>query len=131
MRRLPERGPLRMQSDQDLRLDLHGYDIHTAVELAVQCAAAAWEHGFARLTILHGARQVTSPAAASSSRQGAIKWAIRGALDDGEFSRWALPPRSEQHARASRSSETGGALKRNPDPHPDAAWPRIPQPHHW
>ena len=120
-----------MQSDDELRLDLHGYDIHAAVDLAVQCAAAAWEHGFARLTVLHGARQVTSPAAASASQRGAIKWAVRGALDDGEFSHWALPPRSDRHARASGSSETGIALKPNPDPDSDAAWPPIPQPQHW
>jgi len=25
-----------MQSDEELRLDLHGYDVHTAVDLAVR-----------------------------------------------------------------------------------------------
>jgi hypothetical protein len=112
-------------------LDLHGYDIHTAVDLALQCVEAAWEHGFSRLSVLHGAAKVTSPSAATARGRGAIKWAIRGALDDGEFDAWALPPRSEAHRRASRSSETSIALKPNPDPHPDAAWPTIPQPDHW
>lgn len=131
MRELPSRGPLRVQSDEELRLDLHGYDIHTAVDLALQCAAAAWEHGFERLTILHGARQVTSPTTVDTTGRGAIKWAVRGALDDGEFDPWALPPRADEHRRASRSSETSIALRSNPDPHRDAAWPTIPQPQHW
>lgn len=131
MRELPSRGPLRIQSDEELRLDLHGYDIHTAVDLALQCVEAAWEHGFARLTVLHGASQVTSPTHAEASGRGAIKWAVRKALDDGEFSAWALAPRSEKHRRASRSSETSIALRPNPDPHPEAHWPVIPQPEHW
>jgi len=131
MRDLPARGPLRINSDDELRLDLHGYDLHAAVDLAVACAAAAWEHGFARLRILHGARHATSPADAHLGGRGAIKWAIRGALNDGAFDAWALPPRSQRHRRGSRSSETSVALKQNPDPHPDAEWPVIPQPAHW
>lgn len=131
MRALPSRGPLRIQNDNELRLDLHGYEIHTAVDLAVQCAEAAWEHGFERLTILHGARQVTSPTTADAAGRGAIKWAVRDALDDGAFDAWALPPRSSEHRRGSRSSETSIALRPNPDPHSEAPWPTIPQPEHW
>lgn len=41
MRALPARGPLRIRSQDELRLDLHGYDLHTALELALACAAAA------------------------------------------------------------------------------------------
>jgi len=120
-----------VQAEDELRLDLHGYDLHTAIDLARDCAASAWEHGFVRLTVLHGARQATTPADVQNSGRGAIKWAVRQALDDGEFNDWARPPRSEQHRRASRASETSIALKPNPDPHPEAEWPVIPQPHHW
>jgi len=131
MRALPARGPLRIQSEGELRLDLHGYDVHTAVELSEACAAAAWEHGFERLTILHGARRSTSPADVHADGRGAIKWAVRNALAEGLFDRWALPPRSQQHRRGSRASETSIALRPNDDPHPQAEWPVIPQPEHW
>jgi hypothetical protein len=131
MHELPARGPLRRQSETELRLDLHGYDVHTAVELAIACAAAAWEHGFERLTILHGARDFSSPQDVQISGRGAIKWAIRSALDNGEFDGWALPPRRGDHRRGSRTSETSIELRPNPDPHADAEWPTIPQPEHW
>lgn len=131
MRELPARGPLRIQDDGELRLDLHGYDLHTAVDLVLACAAAAWEHGLERLTIVHGARHATSPADAHASGRGAIKWAVRKVLHDGELDAWALPPRSKRHRRGVRSSETSIALRRNPDPHPEAEWPVIPQPAHW
>lgn len=131
MRELPTPGPLRIQREGELRLDLHGYDLHTAVDLVVACAAAAWEHGFEQLTILHGAAGVTSPTAVNASGRGAIKWAVRAALDKGEFDPWARPPRSARHTRGSRSSETGVAMQPNPDPHPEAEWPLIPQPEHW
>ena len=130
MRDLPARGPLRISTESELRLDVHGYDVHSAVDLAVACAAAAWEHGFERLTILHGAGRSTSPADVHEGR-GAIKWAVRAALNEGEFDAWALPSRSPEHRLGSGSSETSIALRSNPDPHPDAAWPVIPQPQHW
>jgi len=131
MRELPARGPLRVQDEGELRLDLHGYDVHTAVDLAVACAAAAWEHGFERLTILHGASRSTSPADVHADGRGAIKWALRRALAEGQFDRWALPPRSARHRRGSRASETSIALMHNEDPHLEAEWPVIPQPTHW
>ena len=122
---------LRVSEPGELWLDLHGYEIETALDLVRASLEAAWKRGFERVSIVHGASDVASPAAAASSSRGAIKWGIRGALDDGDYADWVCDRKSGKHELANAASRTSLALLPNPDPDPEAPWPEVPQPEHW
>jgi hypothetical protein len=67
-------------------LDLHGYPVSLAREIAQEFVKAAWEAGHDHVVLIHGARAARDP----QSRlvldgYGGIKWSLRAMLDGGEF----------------------------------------------
>jgi hypothetical protein len=76
--------PRRRATGRVRQLDLHGYDVLTALDLARLTVAEAFANGYQAVDILHGARDVTSHVAGGEGR-GGIKWGLRGMLDRGEF----------------------------------------------
>jgi len=66
------------------RVDLHGYDVLTATEVARQAVSDAYANGYQALELLHGAANVVEPVEAGEGR-GGIKWALRRMLDRGQF----------------------------------------------
>jgi len=54
-------------------LDLHGYPLWQALELAEDTIRDAWESGYARIKIIHGAPDIKSRMAAVASGRGGIE----------------------------------------------------------
>ena len=75
---MPRRAP------RSRRVDLHGYDVLTAVDFALEQTAEAYANGYASIELLHGAADVTQPVAAGEGR-GGIKWELRRMLERGQF----------------------------------------------
>jgi hypothetical protein len=65
-----------------LTVDLHGHDVLTAVDLAWRRVSEAYANGYGTVELLHGAGDVTEPV---ETGRGRIKWALRSAVDRGEF----------------------------------------------
>lgn len=76
--------PRRRPGGRVRQLDLHGYDVLTALDLARLTVSEAYANGYQAVEILHGARDVTSHVAGGEGR-GGIKWGLRGMLERGEF----------------------------------------------
>jgi hypothetical protein len=76
--------PRRRAAGRVRRLDLHGYDVLTALDLARLTVEEAYANGYQAVEILHGARDVTSRVSGGDGR-GGIKWGLRGMLERGEF----------------------------------------------
>jgi hypothetical protein len=66
------------------RVDLHGYDVLTALEVARQAASDAYDNGYQGLELLHGAADVVAPVEGGEGR-GGIKWELRRMLAGGQF----------------------------------------------
>lgn len=101
------------------RVDLHRYDVRTALEVAFRAVQDAYANGYEAVEILHGARDVTSHVAAGEGR-GAIKWELRAMLDRGEFN--AYIGSSEVMEASLRL-----VLRSNPRPRPEQ-WSPPPPP---
>ncbi|HXA41877.1 MAG TPA: Smr/MutS family protein [Candidatus Solibacter sp.] len=101
------------------RVDLHGYDVRTALEVAFRAVQDAYANGYEAVEILHGARDVTSHVAAGEGR-GAIKWQLRAMLERGEFN---------AHVASSEVMEASLrlVLRKNPRPRPER-WSQPPPP---
>jgi hypothetical protein len=69
------------------RLDLHGYDVVTAIDIAVVTVREAYDNGYLAVEVLHGARDVVEPVQAGEGR-GGIKWELRRMVDRGQFQAW-------------------------------------------
>jgi hypothetical protein len=81
-------------------LDLHGYPVASARELAVEFVKAAWEAGHDHIVLIHGARAARHPRSELAlSGYGGIKLSLRAMLDGGEFDPHARSPRSPLHRR--------------------------------
>jgi hypothetical protein len=65
-------------------VDLHGYDVLTATDVALLRTSEAHANGYAVVELLHGAADVSVPVAAGAGR-GAIKWELRRMLEQGQF----------------------------------------------
>jgi hypothetical protein len=70
------------------RLDLHGYDVATAVDLTVLTLREAYQNGYRQVDVLHGSRGVVHPVDPGEGR-GGIKWELRRMIDRGQFDAWA------------------------------------------
>ena len=105
------------RAGRDLVVDLHGYDVVTAVELARSRVAEAYRNGYAHVELLHGAGDVEKP---REGGRGRIKWELRRMLEAGEFDAHCV--RSESWPRSSSLILT---LRRNPRPRP-AVWTESP-----
>ncbi len=119
---------IRMRANgREVQLDLHGYSTETALWLAREVVDSAWVRGCDRVTMIHGAKHVATPAASDQTGQGRTKWALRQALSRGAFNRWAEAPKSSGHDRKAVSDRLVIALKPNPRPDPAAAFPEPPE----
>lgn len=74
-----------------LRVDLHGHDVLTAVNLALRRVAEAQENGYQAVELVHGAADVEEP---QDDGRGRIKWELRRIAAAGRFDRWADPSRT-------------------------------------
>ena len=79
--RRPPRGP---GSGRVRRLDLHGYDVATAVDLVLLTIREAYENGYQGVEAIHGAGDVVDPVHPGEGR-GGIKWELRRMVDHGAF----------------------------------------------
>jgi hypothetical protein len=79
------------RGERTLRVDLHGHDVLTAVEVAVRRVREAQENGYGAVELVHGAADVEEPVA---SGRGRIKWELRRLARTGRFDRWADPRRT-------------------------------------
>ncbi|TMD08915.1 MAG: hypothetical protein E6J02_03765 [Chloroflexi bacterium] len=67
---------------REVRVDLHGYDVKTATDLAFDKVREAYRNGYERVELLHGAADVSEPV---ESGRGRIKWELREMVRRGEF----------------------------------------------
>ena len=110
----------------EIWLDLHGYSTETAMNLVHAVIEVGWKRGLHRVTLVHGAAYVTSPMAALFRQRGSTKWAIRRALNSGEFKPYVYYSRSKKHDKPVDANRISLALKPNPEPTPTEPWPPIP-----
>jgi len=78
-------------------LDLHGYPVWEAVELAESMIQACWECGFSYIRIIHGAPDIRYWMQTRYAGRGGIKWSLRGCLHRGDWSKYVYPRRSTRH----------------------------------
>ena len=119
-------GTLAVLNTEEVWLDLHQYTTDTALEIVAVILEAAWRRGFRRVTIVHGATYIRSPLTAQHRGRGFIKWAIRRALNEGQFMEWAYHARSPHHEKKVVSNRITLALRPNPSPEPELPWPNVP-----
>jgi hypothetical protein len=72
-------------------VDLHGHDVRTAVRLALNRVAEAYNNGYETIELIHGAGDVAEPVAEG---RGRIKWELRRLAQSGGFDRFAYPDRT-------------------------------------
>jgi hypothetical protein len=80
-----------------MEVDLHGYRVWQAVEVASEKVREAWEQGYEQITLIHGAPDIHHHATAWTLGRGGIKWALRGCLSRGEWNEWVYNRRSKKH----------------------------------
>lgn len=73
-------------SPRRLTVDLHGYDVMSAIELARRRIEDAYRNGYEEIELLHGSGDVHEPV---EEGRGRIKWELRRLHDAGAFDRWA------------------------------------------
>jgi hypothetical protein len=74
-----------------LQVDLHGYDVLTAIDLALRRVREAYENGYQEVELVHGAASVTTPV---EEGRGRIKSELRRMFETGRFDAWADRSRS-------------------------------------
>ena len=83
--------------DDDQTLDLHGYPVRQALEIAEEKVKEAWAKGWEEVTLIHGAPDIRHWQTASIFGRGGIKWGLRGLLAQGEWNQYVYPRRSRRH----------------------------------
>jgi hypothetical protein len=79
------------------KLDLHGYPVIEALELAEDIVHQCWLSGFDRITIIHGSPNIRNRMQSQCMGRGGIKWGLRSLLYQGDWSRYVYPRRSAKH----------------------------------
>jgi hypothetical protein len=96
----PEQPDLYDYARRTNKLDLHGYAVASAREIAQEFIKAAWEAGHDHVELIHGARAARDPRSdLALSGYGGIKLSLRAMLDGGEFDPYARSPHSPMHRR--------------------------------
>lgn len=91
---------LRAHAAASSEIDLHGYPVWQAREVAREFVKVAWEAGHGQVTLIHGARAADHPwSGLVRSGYGGIKWSLRSMLRNREFEPYARGPRSRKHHR--------------------------------
>jgi hypothetical protein len=76
---------------RSLRIDLHGYDLRAALDLALTRVREAYENGYDEVELIHGAASVSTPV---EEGRGRIKSELRRMYDAGRFDAWVNRSRS-------------------------------------
>lgn len=74
-----------------LEVDLHGYDVLSALDVALTRVREAYELGYAEVELVHGAANVETPV---EEGRGRIKSELRRMFEGGRFDAWADRSRS-------------------------------------
>jgi len=115
-------GPPRKEPARGSRvyqLDLHGYNVLTACDLALQFTREAYANGYATLELVHGARDVQDAVGPGEGR-GGIKWELRRMFEQGQFDPFSR--RQDSHLM---DGSIVLALRNNPQPRAER-WPAKP-----
>ncbi|MHB8509328.1 MAG: hypothetical protein ACYDGR_11865 [Candidatus Dormibacteria bacterium] len=102
------------------RLDLHGYDVLTATELANLTVREAYQNGYQAVELLHGAADVVEPVKGGEGR-GGIKWELRRMLDEGRFDEFCRSRQDHQLLEGMLRL----MLRNNPQPRSES-WSAMP-----
>jgi hypothetical protein len=95
---MPDEPDLYEYARTTCELDLHGYAVSSAREIAKEFVKAAWEAGHDHVVLIHGARAARHPRSKLVlDGYGGIKWSLRAMLRGGEFDPYARSPRSPMH----------------------------------
>ena len=114
--------------NEAVEVDLHGYTLWSAIEVAHAAVQAAWERGYESVRLVHGARMAHHHwSGVVRGGYGSIKWALRSNLRSGQFEPYSRGPHSRKHVRGPVVLTV--ALRPNRDPM-DAPWPAFPEPEH-
>ncbi len=98
--------------------DLHGYDVLTAIDFALERVREAYENGYDEIELVHGSASVQ---ARVEDGRGRIKWELRALFEQGGFDAWSRRERSWP-----RAGSLLLALKRNPRPRGES-WSPAPR----
>ncbi len=66
-------------------VDLHGFDVLSAVDAAVARIEDAYRNGYEEIELVHGAADVQGPV---DEGRGRIKWELRRLYEAGRFDAW-------------------------------------------
>jgi hypothetical protein len=106
---------------RSLRVDLHGYDVRAALDLALTRVREAYENGYDEVELIHGSAAVETPV---DEGRGRIKTELRRMFEGGGFDRWVNRSRSWPKAASLML-----ALKPNPRPSRER-WSGAPRRRH-
>lgn len=121
----------RMKLDEAERhdgVDLRGYTIGEAEEIADQKVREAWENGYKRITLIHGCSYVRHHKTATILAQGGVKWTLRSRLAQGCWDQYVFPRRSKRHDVNEWCMTLG--VRPNPNPRSTARWEPLSQGYH-
>lgn len=111
-----------------LEVDLHGYTVADAVDLACSKVSEAWQNGFERITLIHGAPGSTHHFSAAHTGYGGIKWQLRGILARGEWNEYLYGRRSKKHFVEEGFMNL--RLRPNPGARAVQEWAPLPEPYY-
>lgn len=109
-------GGWRNCGDGHVEFDFHDFAQSEAEATAIEVVRAAWLHGYAYVTLSHGAGDVPSSGWWPHGR-GSIKRTLYSLWSRGAFNEWAWYRRSVRH----RTTPTRIRLALRPNPKPMAA----------
>lgn len=105
-----------------MEIDLHGYSLASAEEVALVKVREAYDNGFRKITFIHGwstARQVVR-----LEPPVTIQHLLRNMLKTGEFEPYAYTWRNRGHFRSNASLTI--ALRSNSEPLEQPFWSALP-----
>jgi hypothetical protein len=116
---------LRIDYDrQHIEVDLHGYGLSAARRIAREKIREAWENGFQRITLVHGAAGVRRHGLAWSRGYGVIKFQLRGQFLRGRWRQYLYHGGSRKHRLDEGAMRL--AVRPNPEPRRPPHWSPLP-----
>jgi len=110
--------------ERHVALDLHGYGVAAARRVARQLVREAWENGFHRITLVHGAAAAQRESIAWGTGYGVIKWQLRGLFLRGKWRQYLYHGGSRKHRLDAGCMRL--AVRPNPAPRQPAEWSPLP-----
>jgi hypothetical protein len=109
-------------------VDLRGYTVREAKEIAAVKVREAWRNGYSQITLLHGGGYARHHLQAAASAAGGVKWCLRGCLARGEWDRCVFPRRSARHEVGAVAMTL--AVRKNPASNATEVWEPLPRGYH-